>query len=68
MYSFPNFVLCPFLTVASFPAYRFLRRQVRWSGVPICRIFQFAMIHTVKSFHIVNEADEYFSGILLLLL
>ena len=23
------------LTVASWPAYRFLRRQVRWSGIPI---------------------------------
>ena len=26
--------LCPVLTVASWPAYRFLRRQVRWSGIP----------------------------------
>ena len=40
---------CPVLTVASWPAYRFLRRQVRWSGFPISwRIFQFAVIHTVK--------------------
>ena len=31
---------CPVLTLASWPAYRFLRRQVRWSGVPIpWRIF-----------------------------
>ena len=30
----------PVLTVASWPAYRFFRRQVRWSGVPISwRIF-----------------------------
>ena len=28
-------VPCPVLTVASWPAYRFLRRQVRWSGIPI---------------------------------
>ena len=28
-------VPCPVLTVASWPAYRFLRRQVRWSGTPI---------------------------------
>ena len=28
---FPN----PVLTVASWPAYRFLKRQVRWSGIPI---------------------------------
>ena len=30
-----SIVLCPVLTVASWPAYRFLRRQVRWSGIPI---------------------------------
>ena len=31
---------CPVLTVASWPVYRFLRRQVRWSGIPISlRIF-----------------------------
>ena len=28
-------VPCPVLTVASWPAYRFLRRQVRWSGIAI---------------------------------
>ena len=33
-------VPCPVLTVASWPAYRLLRRQVRWSGIPISlRIF-----------------------------
>ena len=33
-------VPCPVLTVASWPAYRFLKRQVRWSGIPISwRIF-----------------------------
>ena len=33
-------VPCPVLTVASWPAYRFLRRQVRCSGIPISlRIF-----------------------------
>ena len=42
--SFPiwnrSVVLCPVLTVASWPAYRFLKRQVRWSGIPISfRIF-----------------------------
>ena len=37
----------PVLTIASWPAYRFLRRQIRWSGVPISlRIFQFVVIHT----------------------
>ena len=33
-------VPCPVLTVASWPAYRFLKRQVRWSGIPMSfRIF-----------------------------
>ena len=30
-----SIVSCPVLTVASWPAYRFLRKQVRWSGIPI---------------------------------
>ena len=34
------------------------RRQVRCSGIPISlRIFQFVVIHTVKSFGTVNEAE-----------
>ena len=49
-------VLCLVLTVAWWPAYRFLRRQVWWSGIPISwRIFQFAVIHIVKGFIGVNE-------------
>ena len=33
-------VPCPVLTVASWPAYRFLRKKVRWSSIPISsRIF-----------------------------
>ena len=33
-------VPCPVLTVVSWPSYKFLRRQVRWSGIPISlRIF-----------------------------
>ena len=32
---------CPVLTVASWPGYRFLKRQVRWSDIPSSfRIFQ----------------------------
>ena len=31
----PSVVPCPILTVASWPTYRFLKRQVRWSGIPI---------------------------------
>ena len=30
-----SIVPCPGLTVASWPEYRFLRRHVRWSGIPI---------------------------------
>ena len=49
-------VPCPVLTVASWPAYSFLRRQVRWSGIPSSwRIFQFVVIHTVKG--IIDKAE-----------
>ena len=38
--------------------YRFLRRQVRWSGIPVSKNFpQFVVIHTVKGFSIVHEAE-----------
>ena len=61
-------VPCPVLTVASWPAYRFLKRQVRWSGIPISfkNFPQFIVIHTVKGFAIVNKAERCFSGTLLL--
>ena len=40
-------VPCPFLTVASWAAYRFLKRQVRWSGIPISfRIFHSLLLST----------------------
>ena len=46
------------LTVAYWPAYWFLRGQIRWFGVPISwRIFQFVEIHIVKGFGIVNKAE-----------
>ena len=51
-------VPCPVLTVASWPSYRFLRKQVGWSGIPISQWnFQFAVIHTVKGLSVVNEAE-----------
>ena len=61
--SFPicnqSVVPCPVLTVASWPAYRFLKSQFRWSGIPISfRIFQFVVIHTVKGFGIVNKTEK----------
>ena len=36
-------VPCPILTVASWPAYRFLKRQIRWSGIPI----SFRIVHSL---------------------
>ena len=54
-----SIVACPVLTVTSWPAYRFLRRHVRWSGIPnsLMNFPHFVVIHTVKGFRIVNEAD-----------
>ena len=47
--------------IASWPAYRFLRSQVRWSGIPISKNFpQFVVIHTVKDFNVINEAIDVF--------
>ena len=40
-------VSCPILTVASWPAYRFLKRQIRWSDIPISlRIFHSSLWST----------------------
>ena len=51
-------VPCPVLTVASWPAYRFLRRQVRWSGIPISwRIFHSLLWSTQSVFGIVSKAE-----------
>jgi hypothetical protein len=58
-----SIVPCPVLNVASVassskPAHKLLRRQVKWSSILISlRIFQFAVIHTVKGFNAVNEAE-----------
>ena len=53
-----SFVPCLVLAVASWPAYRFFRMQVRWSGIPISfRIFQFVVTSTVIGFSIVNGAE-----------
>ena len=63
-----SIVPCPVQTVASWPVYRFLRRQVGWSGVPISwRIFQFVAIHMVKGLQH-GQWSKCFSGILLLFL
>ena len=64
MYPFPNFEpVCHsilVLTVSSWSEYRFLGRQVKWSSNLISlRIFQFVVIHTVKGFRVVNQADVF---------
>ena len=68
-----SIIPCPVLTDASCLPFRFLRRQVRWSGILTYnyvkfknkikfkkkkkRILQFVVIHTVKSFGTVSEAE-----------
>ena len=53
-----SIVPCLVLIVAFWPTYRFLRRQVRWSDIPVfLRIFQFVVIHVVQGFRAVNEAE-----------
>ena len=49
---------CPVLTTASWPAYRFLRRQIRWSGTPITwRIFHSLLSSTQSDFGIIKKAE-----------
>ena len=47
------------LTVASLPIYRFLRRRVRWSVIPISLRISHSLLwsHIVKGFCIVSEAE-----------
>ena len=58
----------PVLTVASWPAYRFLKRRVRWSGIPISfRIFHSFLWSTQsKLWHSRQSRNRCFSGTLLL--
>ena len=42
-------VPCPVLTVAPWPAYRFLRRQVRWLGIPISLIIFHSLLWSTQS-------------------
>ena len=55
----PSVVPCPVLTVASWTAYRFLRRQVRWVWYSqLLKNFpQFVMTHTVRGFGVINKAE-----------
>ena len=39
----------PILTVDCWPAYRFLRRQVRWSDIPICLRIFYSLLWSTQS-------------------
>ena len=56
-----SIVSCLLVTVDCCTAYRFLRRQVRWSSTPISlRVFHRLLWSTQSDFSIVNEADVDF--------
>ena len=65
MYSFTNLkpVFVPFLvpatvlTVVSWPEYSFLRRQVRWSGIPISFRVVHSLLWSTLSKALVNETE-----------
>ena len=42
-------VPCPVLTVASWPAHRFLKRQVRWSGISISWRISYSLLWSTQS-------------------
>jgi len=51
-------VPCPVLTVASWPAYRYLKRQVRWSGIPsLSEFFTVYCDPHSQRFGIINKAE-----------
>ena len=53
-------VLCPVLTVASWPAYRFCRKQVKWSGIPISlRIFHILLWSTWSLYKSLYKLQSY---------
>ena len=58
MYSFPSFEPVSCSIVASFPAYKFLRRQGRWSVINIFLRIYFTVIHAIKGFsNVVNKVE-----------
>ena len=64
-----SIVPCLVLTVAPWPAYRFLRMQVRWSGIPISYgIFHSLLWATQRLWHTQWSSSKCFSGIPLLFL
>ena len=61
-------VPCPVLTVVFWPVYRFLRRQVRWPGIPILEEFSTVYYdpHSQRLWHSQQNKNRCFSGTLLL--
>ena len=62
-----SFVPCPILSVASWPAYRFLERQVRWSGLVFPSLEEFSRVccdpHSQSLYHSQLRKTRYISGI-----
>ena len=55
------FVPCPVLTVTSCPAYRFLRRQIRWSDIHISlRIFHSLLWSTQSKFVLAHPCTHWY--------
>ena len=54
-----SIVPCPVLTVASCPSYRFHRRQIRWSGIPISLRICHGLLSSTqsKALSVFNEAE-----------
>ena len=52
-----SIVPCLVLTVGSWPACRFLRRKVRWSGIPISLRISHSLLWSIKDFSRVNKAE-----------
>ena len=50
-------VIGRFLDLGITPAYRFLRRQVRWSGIPISLRILHSLCDPHKVFSIINETE-----------
>ena len=56
-------VPCLVLTIVSWPAHMFLRRQVVWYSHLLKNFSQFVVIHTVRGFSVVNEADIFWNSL-----
>ena len=55
-----SIVPCPVLTVASWPIYRFRRRQIRWSGTPTLQEFSTLLWSTQSKVLVQSVKQENF--------